>query len=693
MRQKIRKVYFIVLPVVLTVILSVSSAGIAKADEDCGLTDVTCKIGQVISSWWDNLWKGVATAIGKLVAGMFTFWMSIPTTGVLNMQTQGGDAYNPLDETVTLGGLTISFHTILNWLTWFTAIAATAMLIIYFTKLSAARQSGSAFDISKSLLWIGLGLLMATGAGGLVSVLMKKEIAVTNTASWITSQLYPIMLISLVIAVIVTGIKVITEQKGQPIKELLTSILTVLLVTNVGGVVMLLFCNATDKLSSHIIQVAISCESTNSGCFGEAIASYFATSLGGGETSWMIILTFCLFGIITSLIQTFIMLGRSIMLVLVLGMLAFWATMRYTKMGKEAFDKCIAWLVALVLYKPAAAIIYALGFKIAASTDLFFGLTQDSTTAGDNSVVGLLYFLISTILAIFALPALIKLIAPATAAVAGSGGAGMSLMGVAATGMMANPQGASEMMAKIGNKAPMAGKAVATGGASLAADIPKQAAKQTAGAAMNAASSAGASAGGGASTSGGLASAGAASSTGTGAGAGGKATSGGASSAGSSGGTSSTGVAGGASTGGVAGGATLAQASSPAATGATGSGGASSGASNVSSGAGGVAKGANIASPVVNTMSSLAKEAVGEDSSNATGATGNQGASGATGSKATQGATLNTTTGNEASAKSGASVPTTAQTTSSTPTGSTTKTASPNLRGVLRDPNTGKIMG
>ena len=84
-------------------------------------------------------------------------------------------------------------------------------------------------------------------------------------------------------------------------------------------------------------------------------------------------------------------------------------------MGKGWFKKNVGWLVAFILYKPAAAIVYAAAFQLA-GTNVF----QDDGTG----FIAVLTGLILMVLALFAMPALMRFVTPLVGAMsAGAGGA------------------------------------------------------------------------------------------------------------------------------------------------------------------------------------------------------------------------------------------------------------------------------
>ena len=101
---------------------------------------------------------------------------------------------------------------------------------------------------------------------------------------------------------------------------------------------------------------------------------------------------------LATVIQIMLMLVRGGMLVLLVGTLPLVAAFSNTEMGMQWFRKAGAWLVAFALYKPAAAIVYAVAFDL----------------AGQPGALALLDGVMMLVLAILALPALLRFVVPAT---------------------------------------------------------------------------------------------------------------------------------------------------------------------------------------------------------------------------------------------------------------------------------------
>ena len=126
--------------------------------------------------------------------------------------------------------------------------------------------------------------------------------------------------------------------------------------------------------------------------------------------------------IVAQIVQTVLMLVKNAMVVLLVGFLPLTAGATNTPLGKAGFHKALTWLGAFLLYKPVAAIIYAVSFRMAGD---------------DQSISGLLSGVALMVLAIFALPALMRFLVPVTAAATGGNAgalAGAAVGATAATG-------------------------------------------------------------------------------------------------------------------------------------------------------------------------------------------------------------------------------------------------------------------
>lgn len=234
--------------------------------------------------------------------------------------------------------------------------------------------------------------------------------------SFLDSELTYWTLVLAVLSVIIGGTRMIWEQRGAPLKDLLRSLLTLTLVAGIGLGVISILVIAADAFSTSIIN-----RSTDGKGFAHAMNILVTTNQTGVGVFILIILG--LVGLIASLAQIVLMVVRTGMLVILAGILPTTAAFTNTEMGRQWFQKAVGWTIAFILYKPAAAIVYAVAFKLMGKS------------AGGNALVGSITGFALMIVALLALPALMRFVTPMVGAVAsGSGGGAGAVAGAMATG-------------------------------------------------------------------------------------------------------------------------------------------------------------------------------------------------------------------------------------------------------------------
>ncbi len=234
--------------------------------------------------------------------------------------------------------------------------------------------------------------------------------------SAVNSELLPWTLVLAVLAVILGGIRMIWEQRGAPLKDLLRSLLTLTLVSGLGLGVISILVIAADAFSAAIID-----RSTDGKGFADAMSILVMTGQTGVGVFILIILG--LIGLIASLVQIVLMVVRSGMLVILAGILPTTAAFTNTEMGKQWFQKAVGWTIAFILYKPAAAIVYSVAFLLMGHN------------SGKDGLIGSITGFTLMVVALFALPALMRFVTPMVGAVASGGGAGAgAAVGAMATG-------------------------------------------------------------------------------------------------------------------------------------------------------------------------------------------------------------------------------------------------------------------
>lgn len=251
----------------------------------------------------------------------------------------------------------------------------------------------------------------------------------SSTVAFIQGSLWWYMAAALVLAVMVGGTRMAWEQRGEPLRDLLKALLTFVVVSSAGLSVIALGTAAGDAYAKWVIDT-----STDGTDFASNIAkmlgflakSSAATPGPANPVIFVIIAGFL--ALLFSCFQIVLMVVRSGMLVVLAGVFPLTAAFTNTETGRAWFRKACGWVLAFMLYKPAAAIIYATSFRLVGDAQL--GSGGGITTA----LTGVTLML----LALVALPALMRFVVPMVSAIGGGAGAGAAL-GAAA---MALPSGA-----------------------------------------------------------------------------------------------------------------------------------------------------------------------------------------------------------------------------------------------------------
>ncbi len=283
--------------------------------------------------------------------------------------------------------------------------------------------------------WLNVGLLVDLEAGSI---------------QWLTAQLQVISIFLTVLGIMFAAIWTMIHYRGDKAIKLAQTMAKVVVVTTLGAAAVQVIIVGGDAFSKWILDSAGITTDARQIPLTIAAANPAIAILGG------------IFGVIATIIQWGIMLVRSAILPLLIGVWPVAAAASMIGGADQAFSKITNWIIAFALYKPVAAIIYAYAWK---------------TKSGDDGIGGVINGLVLIALAVVALPAMMRLIAPGTSALGGASGGGMAMAG-----------GAALLGAGVA-----AGAAVLSGGGTAAASAAGGAAKMAGGA--GAASSAGSSAG------------------------------------------------------------------------------------------------------------------------------------------------------------------------------------------------------
>lgn len=305
-----------------------------------------------------------------------------------------------------------------------------------------------------------------------------------SNAQWLAGQTEYLTGILAVVSLMIGGMMLMWQRKAEPLKDILAMLIRLILISAGGVSLIALLSQASDEWSAWMLDAA------TAGSFNDNLIALFALNPFSAHSGILMAILFGLLAIIAGAIQVVLFMIRQPFLILMVGLWPLSAAATNTDWGRQWFSKLTGWIAAFLLYKPAVAIIFALGLKMMKPD------TSDTADGMLNFIQGLLLIGMSMV----ALPALVKFIVPSTASLGSGGGGGvaaavggMAAMKVASgsggggargAGSSAGSQGASPSGAS--------GAGAASGGASGAgADEVGAGASTGAGASAGAAGSAG----------------------------------------------------------------------------------------------------------------------------------------------------------------------------------------------------------
>ncbi len=368
-----------------------------------------------------------------MIASLGTIWVYI---GTPNLTDTGG--------TVPVGAPPISteIEVLLGWVTWIGLALAIISATFLAMQLATRMRAGEGFLAVGKLGFILGGVVLMSAAAAVIAQVVRGggPQGVGGAAFFIQSSLWWVLGAVAVLSVIVGGIRMAWEKRAEPGRDLVQSLITLIAVTAFGTAIIGILVSAADQFAVWVLNESTNCptgvDTEGSACFGENITTLLqiATIPGGAAIGPILVIIFGLIAILVSFLQIVLMVARGGMLVVLVGILPVAASATNTEMGKNWFKKCTGWIIALVLYKPAAAIVYAAAFQL---TGAEVNIFQDD----GSGILAVTTGLMLMIIALFAMPALMRFVTPMVGSMAAGAGGGM----LAAGALAALPSGAAAL--------------------------------------------------------------------------------------------------------------------------------------------------------------------------------------------------------------------------------------------------------
>ena len=262
--------------------------------------------------------------------------------------------------------------------------------------------AGSIFDAAAQKLAEGLADATKVGMTFWTDLPMPQLSTSTGPVAALQSMTYWVSGFVAVLSMVIAAGQMAWSRSGQPAGRAAKGILTLIIASGAGVAAVNALGYFGDQYSQWIL------DRSANGDLGARLDSLSKISIIPGLGSGLVLIV-ALVAILASLAQMGLMLVRIGVVTMLAGTLPLAAAGTATATGQAWFQRVVAWLLAFVLYKPAAATVYASAF-------LLVGQGQDAAAV--------LSGLFMMILAIVALPALLRLITPAVAAATSSGATG-----------------------------------------------------------------------------------------------------------------------------------------------------------------------------------------------------------------------------------------------------------------------------
>ncbi|KLI90698.1 hypothetical protein AA310_00065 [Arthrobacter sp. YC-RL1] len=406
----------------------------------CEWWNVGCKVGEgvenIVGDAIENMASAVLEAVGTAVASLGTMWVYI---GTPNLTGGGSDV-----DGSAPGAFSAPVLTILNYVTWIGLAVAVASAITLGAMVALKMRRGEGMQaVGKFGLILG-GVILVSASSSLVAGLLPSGPGQAGgSVAFLQGSLWWLMMAVAVGGVIMGGIRMAVQQRAQPGKDVAIGLLQLIVIAGAGVTFVGLLVTAMDSFSVWIINASLDCDVTagDGTCFGRNITTLLAFTTGSGGLGALLVIVLGIIAVLCAVFQIVLMIARGGMLVILTGILPLSAAAAITgESGKGWLQKNLSWLIAFILYKPAAAIIYAAAFQLA-GTDVF----RDD----GSGLLSVLTGIMMMVLALFAMPALMRFVTPMVGSMAaGAGGAALAAgaiaalpSGAAAIGRMASGSG------------------------------------------------------------------------------------------------------------------------------------------------------------------------------------------------------------------------------------------------------------
>lgn len=406
-----------------------------KVTIDCDFWDVPCNAHAAFQSVMHDLSAQIIEGTRKVLASVGTMWLNTPPIDVKN---SGSD---PIPVGVHAGehapGVIDGVdpvNSVMGWIMWIALGICVLSLIIAGARMAWHARSGDSQQHTDRIGTILFATILISGGVGLVSGVLRPGDSMGSTGvAFIQNSTWWYTVAFGALGVIFGGVKMAWDQRADAGKDLVRSLLTLLVISGIGLSVISYLQFAGDEFSKWIIGKSLECEVRVDGvCLADKMIGLLISDEISATMGLLMAIVFGILALLISLIQVVLLIIRNGLLVVLSGMFPLSAAATNTTSGKQMFNKVTGWIIGFLLYKPVAAIIYAAAFKLAQGN------------SGDI-ILSILTGITLMVMSLLALPAMMTLIVPAVGNVTGGGGGAAAGVAAAAlpTGAMVLSKGNS----------------------------------------------------------------------------------------------------------------------------------------------------------------------------------------------------------------------------------------------------------
>lgn len=255
--------------------------------------------------------------------------------------------------------------------------------------------------VAKIIIQGAIGIFMSVG--GIATTDKPASTVISNQTRWIVVYLA-------IGSILFASAKMALDRRGESGTTALKGILRVILVSAASSAMIATFVNLMDLYSQHLLR-------------GSLLNLMEGIDCNGGIPDMLLLVIGCLL-IISGIIHALLMWVRLGVMIVLVGTLPMAAAASMTDWGGTWWRKHIGWMTAWLLYKPTVGLVLYSGAVMVNSSE--------SRNPVDTQIAGMGLLLLSAV----ALPALMRIIVPATAALGGDsvGSATMGVVGGLASG-------------------------------------------------------------------------------------------------------------------------------------------------------------------------------------------------------------------------------------------------------------------